>query len=59
MGGGSKAHWIKNILYAFLEELFYLSMLKLLCGAGKNLKELFMILTHWPVMFLEVNGSRD
>lgn len=56
---GSKAHWIKNILYVFLEWLFYLSILKLLCGAGKKLKELFMILTHWPVMFPEVSGSRN
>lgn len=59
MGSGSKVHWIKNILYVFLEGLFYLSILKLLCGAGKKLKELFMILRHWPVMFPEVSGSRD
>lgn len=46
MRGGSKPHWIKNILYVFLEALFYLSILKLLCGAGKKLKELFMRHMH-------------
>lgn len=59
MGGGSRTHWIGNVIYLFLEELFYLSVLKLLCGAEKETEELFMKYTPWLVIGLEGNGIRD